>query len=1008
MKQLLFLLLSLVSLPLYSEETIQREEKNKTTKDYHSYSVLQNRTDFASKPSISSPVATRSVDFVGGYPLNAVIEEATGAWCGYCPRGIVMCDYIREHYSDRIFPIAIHDDDEMATDEYSEFFLRYVSSFPTAFVNRTEEMDISTESTDILYNQIKDQLTYAKVNVTAHLENNTLLIDSETEFAADVNSEHRLAFVVVEDGVGPYFQSNYYTGEEAGLGIWDTAGNRVLWQFNDVARHIKSYNGIQGSLPDNIKAGEKYSYSLKLELTNVSSPSCKVIAMIIDCKYDNIVNAGQYLVKASEGLYIDKGILNMAIGDQEKLTVYNNGSPLEENSSIWSSSDETVVTVDNNGNIVAVGPGNAVITVLCDAGSVQCQVYVSWVDSIFEIDGIRYKITGNNTCMVAFPKDGEQYLMEKVVIPSDIEVLGRSFEVTELEFSLQKFCGAFYRSPNLIEIELPNTITYLPGDVFEYCTKLKKFRVPSSVWFIDAYAFNGCRELSDLQLNEGLTGLWTWSCAWCDNLKNIELPSTLETMGREVFYATHPYWIHSKALVPPALQGDLFHDEYLTDDYEDCALVVPESSLNAYKNSEYWKRFEMIFPDDVILSRYKVKMNPKDELKLDVVNSDGASVTWFSNDPTVASVDTDGKITAKSFGETTVTAECKGKTVSCKIIVSYEGQTVKSEDLWYEIKENNTCAVIRNQSSELPYEMEKVNIPSEIVVSDQRIEVTEISYDAFNYCTSLTEITLPNSIKNIYAAAFWQCTGLTEIIFNEGLESLGIYALAGCENLESIVLPSTLKIVEPEVFAGDSPYRIVCKATIPPALENDLFDVSGISTAYSECVLIVPANSVSAYKEAEYWNRFENIEGDSSIIEETIEVEMESILLDVEALDLEVGDTYQFVATVIPAETTYPELEWWVDDEKIATIDRNGFLSVIGEGSTTVHVRSVRWSEVEATCTLDVSASVEGIIAEDAPCDIYTIDGKLIKKDVLATEIQNLDCGFYLIRQRGKTTKILK
>ena len=51
---------------------------------------------------------------------------------------------------------------------------------------------------------------------------------------------------------------------------------------------------------------------------------------------------------------------------------------------------------------------------------------------------------------------------------------------------------------------------------------------------------------------------------------------------------------------------------------------------------------------------------------------------------------------------------------------------------------------------------------------------------------------------------------------------------------------------------------------------------------------------------------------------------------------------------------------------------------------------------------------VKDIMAEDAPCDIYTTNGKLLRKSVPVSELRNLDRGLYIIRQRGKTTKLLK
>lgn len=137
-------------------------------------------------------------------------------------------------------------------------------------------------------------------------------------------------------------------------------------------------------------------------------------------------------------------------------------------------------------------------------------------------------------------------------------------------------------------------------------------------------------------------------------------------------------------------------------------------------------------------------------------------------------------------------------------------------------------------------------------------------------------------------------------------------------------------------------------------------------------------------------------------------IEMYDIRLDVDNLSLGIGDTHQFKATVYPPDTTYPELVWWVEDESVAIVDQNGFMTVVGEGSTVLHVRSLRWFEVYASCQINVSVGVEGLIAEDAPCDILTTDGQLLRKDAPPSELEYLKRGLYIIRQRGKTTKLLK
>ncbi|MDE5882587.1 MAG: leucine-rich repeat protein, partial [Muribaculaceae bacterium] len=957
MKRFLVLLFSLVTLSVSLEA--HKDEKIKLSEEYYSNDVFRKRVDMTPKYSIGDTMGSSLVDSNSGFPLNVVVEEATGTWCGYCPSGIVMCEYIREHYSDRIFPIAVHQGDKMEIDEYSDF-LRDVSYFPSAFVNRNTEMQISTAEADLLYNQIKDKLTYAQVDLYAKLENNVLYIDSEAEFAVNMDIEHRLAFVVVEDSVGPYMQTNYYTPADTGLGFWETAGSRAKYYFDNVVRHIKTFDGIENSLPNNLMAGKKYHYSTTIELTRVDSPECKVIAMIINCKTGEIVNSSQYSVKTSQGLYLNKGNLNMLIGEREELRAYLNGSPIDNDNSVWKSSNERVVTVDNKGNLEAVNEGSAIITISYGTESAQCQVYVSMIGSIFEIEGIRYRISDANTCMVAIPDEGEYYMMEKIIIPAEIEVMGRSFVVNELEFSLERFVGAFCHCPNLTEIELPATITYLPGDVFEYCQQLREFRVPSSVWFIDAYAFNGCTNLSNLILNEGLTGLWTWSCAWCDNLKNIVLPSTLQTMGREVFYGTHPYWIHCKASVPPTLQGDLFNDEFASEDYSECALIVPESSINAYKESEYWNKFEIIVPDDVILNRYKLNMNPRDEFQLEVVDSDDNTVTWSCSNTEIASVDSEGNVTALAAGETTIIAECKGKIAECKVIISYEGQFVISNDLWYEIKKNNTCSVIKNLSSDDPYSLKEVIIPSEIFVSGQRIEVTEIAHDAFSNCRDMAQISLPNSIRILGAGSFWGCPGLSEIVLNEGLAEIERFSFTDCGNLKNIVLPSTLETMGVEVFAGVAPDRIQCKALVPPAVDRDLFDVSSISSVYSECALIVPESSVDAYRESEYWNRFEIIvPGD--------------VILSNYKLQMNPGDMVK--VNVLNSDDM--PVTWSCSNTEIAGVDSEGNITAISTGETLV---SAECNGKTAVCMIRVSMDglcekIDGLwyrITDSSNCEVIS------------------------------------
>lgn len=216
---------------------------------------------------------------------------------------------------------------------------------------------------------------------------------------------------------------------------------------------------------------------------------------------------------------------------------------------------------------------------------------------------------------------------------------------------------------------------------------------------------------------------------------------------------------------------------------------------------------------------------------------------------------------------------------------------------------------------------------------------------------------------------------------------------------------------EMNLIEGDEGWLVVYIAP------GDATDKTLVWSSSNENVAVVSTSedgrnaTVKAIKEGEATVTATSSNGKTAtcnVVVSAREIKMESIILDAEELALIIGDSHQFIATVYPEETTYPDLEWWVDDESVASIDQNGLVKMIAEGNTTVHVRSVKWQEIEATCRLNVTDAVDAIIDEDSPYDIYTPAGILIKKGIKPSEMDNLPPGLYIIHQKDKTTKLLK
>ena len=126
----------------------------------------------------------------------------------------------------------------------------------------------------------------------------------------------------------------------------------------------------------------------------------------------------------------------------------------------------------------------------------------------------------------------------------------------------------------------------------------------------------------------------------------------------------------------------------------------------------------------------------------------------------------------------------------------------------------------------------KGTMPSNTKI-DIKEGTTEIAGGAFQNCSGLTSLTIPNSVTSIGESTFYNCSGLTLMTIPNSVTSIGDYAFEGCSGLTSIT----------------------CEAITPPNCVGSCFyDINKSIPVY------VVANSVDAYKTANLWKDFTNIQ----------------------------------------------------------------------------------------------------------------------------------------------------
>ena len=90
----------------------------------------------------------------------------------------------------------------------------------------------------------------------------------------------------------------------------------------------------------------------------------------------------------------------------------------------------------------------------------------------------------------------------------------------------------------------------------------------------------------------------------------------------------------------------------------------------------------------------------------------------------------------------------------------------------------------------------------EVITSDMLEGYTSIGYDAFLDCSSITSITIPNSVTNIGDWAFAYCSAIKSITIPNSVTSIGSNAFRYCTSLTSINIPSSVTSIGENVFHG--------------------------------------------------------------------------------------------------------------------------------------------------------------------------------------------------------------
>ncbi|MBD5359371.1 MAG: leucine-rich repeat domain-containing protein [Bacteroides sp.] len=149
--------------------------------------------------------------------------------------------------------------------------------------------------------------------------------------------------------------------------------------------------------------------------------------------------------------------------------------------------------------------------------------------------------------------------------------------------------------------------------------------------------------------------------------------------------------------------------------------------------------------------------------------------------------------------------------------------------------------------------------------------LTILPSSLFSNCSSLKTVSLPSSITEIGYSAFEGCKSLTTITIPNKVTLIRSHAFEGCSALSSVTLGESLKTIDNKSFDQCANIvRFISLSQTPPTAAADFIS----NVIYLNATLFVPQGYVNAYKNADNWRNFTNIQEYNPTVEENCIIEV--------------------------------------------------------------------------------------------------------------------------------------
>ena len=141
----------------------------------------------------------------------------------------------------------------------------------------------------------------------------------------------------------------------------------------------------------------------------------------------------------------------------------------------------------------------------------------------------------------------------------------------------------------------------------------------------------------------------------------------------------------------------------------------------------------------------------------------------------------------------------------------------------------NSVTSIGDNAFQQCHEIHSINIPNSVIT---------IGTNAFSTCIGLTSVTIPKNLTAIASHMFHGCTALTTLTIPDGVTSIGDYAFNGCTALTSLIIPNKVTTIGSYTFQNSGLTSITIPNSVTSIGKDAFYSCKELASVTFQCPTI--------------------------------------------------------------------------------------------------------------------------------------------------------------------------